>query len=710
MLEMIKAFQEANLPLVRTKNKAPVVYNWQKLTSDATLWAGNLTTATEVGFVITECILVVDVDPRNFPIGVDSLAELSKAIDFDLKQNAKFSTHTASGGYHLYYMKDHKIKFPNTMEAFKGVEFKQKGQQVLIPGSVLPDGRKYTLIQGELNRLTEIPPKFYEVIGKKGASQPIQTGVGFQDNPADINRMRQLLVNIPPAIEGQNGDTSTFKVCCLGKDYGLSPEVFFELLTEWNDRCEPAWELIELRQKMLNAYSYSGNTAGSHSIEKLFNVLGEGFIEKVLTPEEAAKQEGELIEWESELQLNKTGGVKTTLKNAVIYIKNDENVKDRLAFNNFTKEIEWLHPPFWADKPRKFNLDFDGVKIRYLLNNHNFDIGKSLIEEAVVEISSHRSFHPVKDWLAKLPKWDGVKRLENLITDNFEVEEENIPYYKEVIKVLVCGILKRVYYPGAKFDFMFVLSGETRSGKSTFLKNLAINDNWFLSRQLDGLDPKDYVPLLKGKILIEWQELALFNKHDINSIKAFISTEVDTVREAYRRDATDYKRQFVICGTTNKDKFLLDETGNARFYIVPVKRKLNIDDYVTISGVEYIRSIKENIEQIYSEAKELYEGCSLKLSAEASRILEGIRDNSFSRDEIEDTIVEWLDNIPEECKSFVSKEKVQVNDILVHCLKENPSKARGLSNRVGSILRRLGYTAKSYRVDGKVKNGFVKNI
>ena len=314
----------------------------------------------------------------------------------------------------------------------------------------------------------------------------------------------------------------------------------------------------------------------------------------------------------------------------------------------------------------------------------------------------------VKDWLINLPKWDGKPRIENLILDNFDVDHSKEIYFKEVIKILICGILKRIFYPGAKFDFMFVLSGETRSGKSTFLKSIAIKDDWFLSRQLDGLDPKDYVPLLKGKVLLEWQELALFNRHDINSVKAFISTEVDTVREAYRRDASDYKRQFVICGTTNKDQFLLDETGNARFYIIPVRKKLSNADYVNINGVEYIKDIYENIEQIYAEALTLYENQPLKLSHESNKIISEIRDNSFSRDEIEDVIVEWLDNIPEDCKHFISKEKIQVNDLIVHCLKETPAKARGLANRIGNILRRLGYVSQSYRIDGKVKYGFVK--
>ena len=156
----IKAFKDLKLPLVRTKNKAPVINGWQKLSEDVEGWGGNLTTATEAGFVITSDIVVIDVDPRNFNSNVDSLEELSKAIDFDLKTNAKFATRTASGGFHLYYKKRADVKFPNESDKFKGVEFKQKGQQVILPNSTLPDGRKYILMEGLLGELTEIPQKF----------------------------------------------------------------------------------------------------------------------------------------------------------------------------------------------------------------------------------------------------------------------------------------------------------------------------------------------------------------------------------------------------------------------------------------------------------------------------------------------------------------------------------------------------------------------
>lgn len=705
MQEMIQAFREANLPLVRTKNKAPLVSNWQKLANDTSLWAGNLTTATEVGFVITEDILVVDVDPRNFPEGKDSLAELSRVLNFDLKDKAEFSTHTASGGYHLYYKKNQAIKFPNTIELFKGVEFKQKGQQVLIPNSVLPDGRKYTLIKGNIKGLIEIPTKFYEVIGKRGASKAVLTGTGFADNQADINRMRQLLANIPPAVEGQSGDIATFKVCCLGKDYGLSPDVFFELLTEWNNKCEPSWDIVDLKKKMINAYSYSQNKAGSHSIENLFNAIEKGFEERTLTLEEARKQEDEILDWQSELQLNKTGGVKTTLKNTVLYIKNDENLRNRLAFNEFSGDKVWLKPAFWHHQDTEKSYapngrmwtDTDAIETRYLLNNYQFDVGTNLIYEAVTKVCNSQSYHPVRDWVNQNIKWDGENRLDTFF--HKYCGADNNVYSKEVARKMFCAIIARVFEPGCKFDYLPIFVGKQGIGKSTLLKILSIHPSWFCDNIGDITNAKEVIPQTRGKLIVEWQELALFSKIDINHSKSFLSTSVDRVREAYHREAKDYPRQFIVVATTNQDKFLLDETGNRR--MLPIELR-DIDT----------SSVAKIMPQLYAEAFEAYRnGEKLYITDNtALAIANQIQYDRFKNDEMEDTIVEWLDNIPEDCKGFVSKEKVQVNDILIHCLKETPSKARGLSNRIGNILRRLGYTAKSYRIDGKVRYGFVKNI
>lgn len=689
----IKAFKDLKLPIVRTKNKAPIINGWQKLSEDVEGWGGNLTTATEAGFVITSDIVVVDVDPRNFNSNVDSLEELSKAIDFDLKTNAKFATRTASGGFHLYYKKRADVKFPNESDKFKGVEFKQKGQQVILPNSTLPDGRKYILMEGLLGELTEIPQKFYEIIGTKASSKAVDTGVGFKNHTADILRLRQLLDKTPPAMEGEHGDQATYNVCCLGKDYGLSPDVFFELLLEWNERCSPPWDAGALRAKMLNAYSYSHNKAGSHSVEAMFSAIEQSF----LSSEDAKKQEETLIDWQNELQVSKNGGYKTTLKNAVLFMKHDEHLKGKIAFNEFSHKKFWMEETFWITNGRREWTDEDAIQIRYIFNNNNFDVGTNLVEEASVIVSSNNRFHPVKHWFENNCEWDKKPRLDNFFHEYCGTELNK--YTSALARKIFCAVVARIYNPGCKFDMVPIFVGERGIGKSSLIELIAIKKEWFCNNVGDITDAKELVPQSNGKLIIEWQELSMYNKLDINSVKSFASTQVDRVRRAHARNSEDYPRQFIVIATTNQDKFLLDETGERR--ITPIELK-KVD----------LESVKKDIPQLYAEAKELYIKGE-KLYFDESDVINMYAeecDKRFRNDEIEDSIAEWLENIPAEIEHICTKDKLQINDVIIHCLKESPTKSRGLANRVANVLRRLGYQRQSYRMEGKVKQGFVKKV
>ena len=159
---------------------------------------------------------------------------------------------------------------------------------------------------------------------------------------------------------------------------------------DWNEACQPAWSLEDLHRKMLNAYSYSHNTAGSHSIENLFNAAETEF----LTPLQAKKQEAELVDWKDELQHNKNGALKTTLKNTVLLIKHGEILKDKLAYNEFSGDKVWLSSVHWHHLENEKSYmpngrmwtDTDAIETRFLLNNDGFDIGTNLIYEAVTKV------------------------------------------------------------------------------------------------------------------------------------------------------------------------------------------------------------------------------------------------------------------------------------------------------------------------------------
>lgn len=54
----------------------------------------------------------------------------------------------------------------------------------------------------------------------------------------------------------------------------------------------------------------------------------------------------------------------------------------------------------------------------------------------------------------------------------------------------------------------------------------------------------------------------------VESVKRFLTATQDKYRIPYERRADTFYRQCVFAGTTNKDDFLQDETGNRRFLII----------------------------------------------------------------------------------------------------------------------------------------------
>ena len=72
-------------------------------------------------------------------------------------------------------------------------------------------------------------------------------------------RARQYLAVVPPAIQGQH----TFRMCCrLVRGFALTNADALRPLSEWNERCQPAWSDGELRDKLEHARRYGREPIG----------------------------------------------------------------------------------------------------------------------------------------------------------------------------------------------------------------------------------------------------------------------------------------------------------------------------------------------------------------------------------------------------------------------------------------------------------------
>jgi len=144
------------------------------------------------------------------------------------------------------------------------------------------------------------------------------------------------------------------------------------------------------------------------------------------------------------------------------------------------------------------------------------------------------------------------------------------PYLKAVSRKFLIAMVARVFEPGVKFDTMLVLEGAQGIGKSTAGRILA-TDEWYCDTITDIRD-KDAMLNLQGAWVVENPELATLKRSDLESYKAFFSKQIDRVRAPYGERWQEHRRQCVFIGTTNAEDYLIDKTGNRRFWPVRVKQ------------------------------------------------------------------------------------------------------------------------------------------
>ena len=206
-----------------------------------------------------------------------------------------------------------------------------------------------------------------------------------------------------------------------------------------------------------------------------------------------------------------------------------------------------------------------------------------------------KSYNPVLDYI-KLLKWDGVERCEHFLTR--WAKAADTPYVHECSRLIFAGGIWRMMQPGCKMDDVIVLIGSQGSGKSSLIRFLAIHDEYF--GEIKTVDGKEATEQLAGKWVCEIPELAAFTKaKEVEAVKAFITRQKDNYRKPFDRNVDDRPRRCIFIGSTNNPNFLVDLTGNRRYY--PVQTHSNGYDLF-----DHERECRDYIIQCWAEALEKY--------------------------------------------------------------------------------------------------------
>ena len=219
-------------------------------------------------------------------------------------------------------------------------------------------------------------------------------------------------------------------------------------------------------------------------------------------------------------------------------------------------------------QPRRI-VDEDYTQACIWLNDSGItSVQKSIVVDAVQSVCTQQTFNPLIDYFqyvqTQYPADNSL--LDSWMSQYLGVKPQSLndhTYVAAVSRLLLIQAVARAKDPGCKADSVVVLEGEQGTGKSTALRIL-FSEQYF-GDQLPHMTSKDACSYLKGKWGVELAELEFKKKTEVETIKAFISRQSDNYRPAYGREEIEAARTCVFIGTTNRDDYLVDETGNRRF-------------------------------------------------------------------------------------------------------------------------------------------------
>ena len=288
---------------------------------------------------------------------------------------------------------------------------------------------------------------------------------------------------------------------------------------------------------------------------------------------------------------DKDGKPRPTISNIIKIMENDKRYAG-IKFNEMRSKGE-IHTVSKGKLSVEPWTDADEARSMQYIESAFGIYSKDKHAAALRILFQERAYNPLRDIIDSI-EWDGTPRCKHFLTKWAKVEDS--PYSQEVSRLIFAGGIHRLYEPGCKFEDVPILMGDQGCGKSTLIRYLAVNDDWF--GELKVMEGQQAIEDLSGKWIMEIPEMSAFTKaKDQEAIKAFVSRQRDSYRKPYDRNTTELYRRCTFIATSNDRNPLVDKTGNRRWY--PVECKSN--GYNIFDQEDDIRAY---ILQCWAEARE----------------------------------------------------------------------------------------------------------
>jgi putative DNA primase/helicase len=318
---------------------------------------------------------------------------------------------------------------------------------------------------------------------------------------------------------------------------------------------------------------------------------------------------------------------------------------------------------------RRGTADLEECDLLSLANLNG--MGSNLFLDFVGTQARREAVNPVVAWIDSKP-WDGVDRLTafcNTLTvrKGFPEPVRDFLLFRWTL-ACVAAAMEEDRFAGRG---VLTLQGPQSIGKTRWLKRLVpepMTNHWVkLDHHLDG-NNKDSLFGAITHWIVEIGELDSSFRKDIGRIKGTLTRDCDKLRLPYARSPIELPRRTVFAATVNECNFLVDPTGNTRWWTIPVEE------------IDHEHDI--DMQQVFAQLAVRYRaGEQWWLDDAEQQMLEALNSEHQAASVIEERIRERIDPNGKNLRSMTASK------VLEEIGYRNPSNAQ--AKEAGAVLRSL---------------------
>lgn len=310
-------------------------------------------------------------------------------------------------------------------------------------------------------------------------------------------------------------------------------------------------------------------------------------------------------------------------RNNLKHLLNLFNIK--VSWNIMTRTREVIIPDVISFIDEEENAAL--YEIYQLATTNGMPNGK--LDRHLDSLAWMNTYHPIVKCIEE-KIWDKEPRLNRFI-ETIETKDNSLAH-KIIKRWMISAIAAAFSEKGFSAQGALVLQGKQGIGKTTLVKSLdPINCGAVKEGLLLDPNSKDSIMTATSCWIGEIAELdGTFHISDLPSLKAYITSAVDILRFPYKEKNSRLARRSVYVATVNENNFLIDDTGNRRWWTVEVE-KINFNHNL-------------DMQQIWAEVYFLYsQGEQAWLTFDESNLVNEANIEHEQIDPIEEKVMQYFD-------------------------------------------------------------------